>query len=58
MLISHIKSIYTMYRHEFVNFMGRYFKVCEAFGGWGMNDASDSSYYDHGWEDLPTLLGE
>ena len=41
-----------------MNFMGGDLKVCEVLGDWGMNDVADSNYYDYGWEDLPTLLGE
>ena len=41
-----------------MNFLGRDFKVYEAFGGWGVNGATNSSYYDYGWEDLPSLLGK
>lgn len=41
-----------------MNFLGRDFKVCEAFGGWGANGVVNSCCYDCGWEALPSLLGE
>ena len=40
------------------SFLGRDFKLCEAFGGWGMNGAANSSCYDYRSEDLPSLLGK
>ena len=34
-----------------MDILGEDFKICEAFGGWGMNDVADSSCYKYKWEE-------
>jgi hypothetical protein len=36
--------------HEFVIFLGRIIKGCKAFGGWGVDGATHSDYFDDGWD--------
>ena len=36
--------------HDFVSFLGRNIKGCKAFGGWGVDGATNSNYFDYGWE--------
>lgn len=33
-----------------MSILGRDFKICEVFGGWGVNTATNSGCCGHGWE--------